>query len=944
MGEASPAPMEFGLLGPFLVRRDGDLVAVPRGKQRAVLATLLLNANQLVPIDELADALWGESQPPSAEMTIRNYVKRMRRTLGETSGRISTGVRGYSITVEPSEIDIARFEGLALSVRASVRDGRWDRVPEQARAALSLWRGDPLSDVGSRVLADRETPRLAEIRLQVLEARFDADVRSGAHADVIPELRRLVRAHPLREHLHATLMTALYRCGRQGDALEAYRDARRTLVAELGVEPGAELRVLHERMLAADPALDLSGPTRTVARDIVPRQLPSAIRHFVGRASELAALTAIVERTGADRPTALVISAIAGTAGVGKTTLAVHWAHRHADLFPDGQLYVNLRGFDPTGPPVAAASAVRRMLDALTVPVARIPADTDAQFDLYRSLVANRRLLIILDNASDAEQVRPLLPGAAGCTVLITSRNRLTSLIALDGALPLTLDLLTTHEARELLTHRLGAERVLGEHRAVDELIETSARLPLALNIAAAHAATNPTTPLRVLADQLRDTHRRLDLLSTGHAAANLRAVFSWSYQTLSAPAAHLFDLVGLHPGPDISLPAAASLAAGDCGQTQHALDELTAAHLLTEQTPGRYGMHDLLRAYAAEQAMRNLSTDTRTAALNRLVDCYLHTAHAADRLLQPVRDPIRLEPPTIGSAVEPPADMPQARAWFGAEHACLLAVRQLAVSQKRHTAVWQLAWTLNTFHERQGRDQDNIACWRDALIAADQLGDPTARGLVRERLGRAHALAGRSGEALDQLRQAMNLAEQAGDARLQAHIHSQLALTWEMLGQDRQALPHHEHGLRLYRALGDRTHEARALSGLAWTQARVGDYDSARDTCEQALELGSGNDDRIQVAAVLDTLGYIAHHTGRHAEAIGYYRRALLEFRALGSDRTEADIHSYLGDIHAALGNHTDAGAAWQRALDIYRAQHRTTDAERVQHKLLTGVAESHC
>jgi Helix-turn-helix domain/NB-ARC domain len=394
----------------------------------------------------------------------------------------------------------------------------------------------------------------------------------------------------------------------------------RTLAGALGLS-GAVTDTLIARYraggaAAVPPPPEPAAPERHpvgVTPAVAPRQLPAVVAHFTGRAEELRGLDRLAALPGNGTGGAVRISAIDGMAGVGKTALALHWAHGHADQFPDGQLYLNLRGFDPSGTPVPAATAVRRLLEALSAPDLHVPADPDAQLDLYRSLLADRRVLLLLDNASDAEQVRPLLPGAAGCLVLITTRTQLTDLIALDGAIPLTVDVLTAEEARELLARRLGparmeaeraeAERAEAERAAAGELIELCARLPLALNIAASLAVTRPRVPLALLAGELRDTRQRLDLLSTGNGAANLRAVFSWSYRALSAPAARMFRLLGVQPGPDISTAAAASLAALDRDQARRTLGELTAAHLLTEHVPGRFSLHDLLRDYAAERA-----------------------------------------------------------------------------------------------------------------------------------------------------------------------------------------------------------------------------------------------------------------------------------------------------------------------------------------------------
>ena len=600
---------EFCLLGRLVVRSDGVGLPVRHGKQRAVLAGLLLRANRAVLLDELTQILWGAQPPLSAEMTIRNYVRRLRDALGETGrARISTVPGGYLISVAAGELDVSRFESLLRSAHAAARDGSWDQAAAQARAALVLWRGEPLEDVPSDALARRDVPRLAELRLQAVETGIDADLHLGRHVDVIAELQGLVQAHPLREHLHAQLMLGLYRCGRQAEALAAYRQARLTLVEEIGAEPGTELSGLHQRILAADPALALPGPAPAPEQGLLPvppRELPGPARHFVGRDAELAALTALIGRGGdTTMPLgAAVISVICGTAGVGKTTLAAHWAHHAAGRFPDGQLYVNLRGFDPSGTPVTPAQAIQGFLEALGVPAGQIPGSLEARAGLYRSLLAGKRMLILLDNARDVSQVRPLLPGGAGSMVLVTSRHQLTGLIAAEAAALTTLDVLTAGEAREMLRGRLGAQRVMAEPGAVTRLIGVSACLPLALSVVAARAAQRPWSSLAALAAELEDARGRLDGLDAGDGVTSVRAALSWSYRQLGDPAARLFRLLSVHPGPDISAAATASLASLPVAEARQALAELSQAHLVAEHSGGRFALHDLLRAYTTELA-----------------------------------------------------------------------------------------------------------------------------------------------------------------------------------------------------------------------------------------------------------------------------------------------------------------------------------------------------
>ncbi|HLN71171.1 MAG TPA: BTAD domain-containing putative transcriptional regulator, partial [Streptosporangiaceae bacterium] len=638
--------MDFGLLGPLVVRDGTRYVPVSAPRQRVLLAALLLSAGRVVGLDALAEVLWDGQPPAGARGALHSAVQRLRSTLGPSgAGLVETRPPGYLIRVDDGTFDVREFNVLAARGHAAAAAGTWAQAARLLREALGLWRGDPLADVPSQLLRDREAAPIEDQRRQALAARVDADLHLGRHGEVVAELRQLVMAHPLQEQFHAQLMLSLYRSGRPADALAAYQDVRRVLAGELGIDPGPEIRLLHQRILAADSELLLaadgepsgSGPAALISPaapgrgdpaaargHVVPRHLPAATRHFTGRAEALKALAALA----AEASHGTVISVIDGTAGVGKTSLALHFAHQVAERFPDGQLYVNLRGFDPAGPPMAPVEAIRLFLDALAVPAARIPAGLDAQAGLYRSLLAGQRMLVLLDNARDVDQVRPLLPAGPGCLVIVTSRSQLTSLVAAEGAAPLTLGVLTEAEARELLSRCLGPERVAGEPSAASEVIQLCARLPLALSIAAARTASQPGLSLAALTADLRDARGRLDALDAGHAAANVRAVLSWSYDQLDAPAARLFRLLGLHPGPDISAAAAASLAALPLDEGRRRLGELTRAHLLAEHPGGRFWCHDLLRAYAAELTQSADSEAERRAATGRMLDHYLHTAH----------------------------------------------------------------------------------------------------------------------------------------------------------------------------------------------------------------------------------------------------------------------------------------------------------------------------
>ena len=645
-----------------------------------------------------------------------------------------------------------------------------------------------------------------------------------------------------------------------------------------------------------------------------PRQLPAAVRHFAGREAELAALAGQV----ADAGGTVVISAVSGTAGIGKTALAVYFAHQVADQFPDGQLYVNLRGFDPTGSPMTPAEAIRGFLEAFEVPAERIPVTLGAQAALYRSLLAGRRVVVVLDNARDAEQVRPLLPGSPGCVVVVTSRNQLTSLIAAEGACPVTLDLLTVVEARLLLTRRLGAGRVAAEAPAVNEIITSCARLPLALSIVAARAATHPEFPLASLAGELRDVRGRLHAFGGGEAAADARAVFSWSYQQLSPQAARLFRLLGLHPGPDTTACAAASLAALPAGQARSSLAELARANLVTERSPGRFTSHDLLRAYAIEQARAHDTDDDQKAAISRVLDHYLYTAHAASLRLHPRSEPLTLPPPPPGVLPEEQAGFAGAWAWFDAEHPVLLAAIEQAAATGWDTHAWQLAWTLMDFLDRQGRWHDWAATQHIALSAARRHNDRAGQAHAHTGIGLACRWLGRYDEAYTHLQHALDLFAELGDAAGQAQAHTMLGGVLEYQNRLADALLHRQQALALFRAAGDRRGQAKALNDVGWVHALLGDHYEALAQCEQALALSREVGDHRGEAHTLDSLGYAHHHLGNYQQSANYYQESVARHREVGSRYHLATVLGHLGDTLYATGDHPAARTAWQQALAI--------------------------
>jgi tetratricopeptide (TPR) repeat protein len=647
----------------------------------------------------------------------------------------------------------------------------------------------------------------------------------------------------------------------------------------------------------------------------------------VGRRHELDRLGATL-RSGSGTASTVVISALAGAGGVGKSWLALHWAHRNADRFPDGQLFVDLRGFSPDSDPMDPAVAVRGFLDALGVEPGRIPAAPHAQAALFRSLVVDKRMLLVLDNAADTAQITPLLPGGDTCTVVVTSRNRLPGLITGHDAHHVSVDTLPDGEARTLLAARLGTARIDAEAAAVDELVRLCGGFPLALSIIAGRAHTYPHLMLADLADELHED--ALGVLDEADPAASLPAALSLSHRALTSEEAEVFALVAIAPGPDIGLSAASSLTGLGRSRTRTVLRRLEQASLIGQASTGRYRMHDLIRRYAT--TAHELAEGTRTAALRRMLDFYTHTAHAAAHLLDSHREPIEFSPPAPGCHPQPLPDIPAAMDWFDAEHRNLLAAQRTAAAHALHRTAWQLAWTLNDFHYRRGHRHDQLAVWQIAVDSAVQLSDPGAQILTHRLLGRAHVVLGHHQEAIKALNDALALSEQQNDRALQAQAHYTLASIWP---DGRRALEHARRALDLYHGLDQPIAEANALNAVGWYAARLGDYDTGRKHCRAALALYRHHQDVAGQAQTLDSLGYIDHHSGCHHDAVQHYGRAISLYRDLDNTYETADTLDRLGHPHAALGHHDQARAVWQEARGLYRQQGRDQEAEDVERQL---------
>ncbi|MGM1061848.1 BTAD domain-containing putative transcriptional regulator [Saccharothrix sp. Mg75] len=923
----------IGLLGEVAACVDDQVVDLGPARQRCVLAALAVDVNQVVSADRLVERVWGDEPPRRAQATLSSYVSRLRQALGPAASLVRRS-GGYALLTERTAVDLHRFRD--LRTRATTSAGDDARVHELLGSAVELWRGEALTGLGS-AWAAAERDRLHQERFVVECDLTDVRLRLGQGEQLVAELSLRAAEHPLDERVAGQYVLALYRGRRAADALEHYQRFRARLVAELGADPGPELRELHRRILTADPSL-LPSPPRPAAPPapapapvvpaVTPRQLPGAPTSFVGRQDELAALDENLARSSR----AVVISAIAGSGGIGKTWLALHWAHRYADRFPDGQLFVDLRGFSPDRRPMDPSVAIRGFLDALGVEPGRVPVAPHAQGALFRSLVADRRLLVVLDNAVDTAQVAPLLPGTDSCLVLVTSRNQLSGLISGHGAEHVALDVLSDDEARNLLATRLGRARVTAEPGAVDELVRLCGGLPLALSVIAARARMRPDVRLGALAAELRDLGpEALD----DDPSVGVSAVLSWSHRALTAEQATVFGLLGVAPGPDLDLHAAANLTGLEPARARAVLRDLEQASLLSRDPRGRYRMHDLVRRYAAGTARRDLDAADVDAALRRVVDFYVRTSHTGYGVLDPAATPVELAPPVPGCRPLPLPDDLTAVAWFEAEQGCLLAVQAAAAERGWWAPVWQLAMLTMPFHVRRGHLHDNLRLWQGALVAVDHVTDPSTRVLVLRNVGFSCAKVQRHEEAMRHLDRAVALASATGDGYLLAHTHVALAWAWELHDDVPRALEHSLRALDVLRAGDNRAREAVALNMVGWYYALLDVPDRATEHCEAALALHRQHGDRNGIAASLDSLAYIAQSAGRHEQALERYLEALGLFRELDHVYGAAEALEGIGHPLVSLGRLDDARAAWEEAVELFRAQGRVVPAARVEREL---------
>ncbi|WP_188316799.1 AfsR/SARP family transcriptional regulator, partial [Solihabitans fulvus] len=723
--------MEFRILGPIEAWGAGGQARLSGARQLALLTALLLHANRVVSVEQLGEAIWGEKPPANASKALQTYVFRLRRALAVVepgAGKHLTFTSGYQLRVEPGELDLEVFRDHVRRGRTAVSAGRSEAAGEEFGSALKLWRGQALTGVSGPYFGP-QAARLEEERLIAAEERVDADLAVGRDAELVAELQCLATEHPVRERLHGHLMLALYRAGRQADAVQTFHDLQDRLADELGIDPGGEIAELYQQILRGDPDLAVVRPAGMPAAR---NDLPGDVLDFTGRDAEMTRLLAALSGDG-DGST-VVIEAIDGMAGVGKTTLAVHAAHRLANQYPDAQLFIDLHGHTTEHEATDPFTALHVLLRALDVPGDQIPHELDQRAARWRAELAERKALVVLDNAASAAQVRPLLPGATGCLALITSRRRLADL---DAAQTLSLDLLPLQDAIALFSHVVGHDRAAAEPEAVEIVVDLCGYLPLAIRIAAARLRARSVWTVGHLADRLGQGRRALTELATGDRS--VAAAFTLSYQHLSGSQQRLFRLLGLHPGPSFDAYAAAALAAIDPGDAEILLEALVDVHLLQQPTSGRYQFHDLLRQHARSTADTAESEMEQSRALHRLVEFYLHTAHNADRLLNPHRPPIQLDSPRLDH-IRPLRDHTAALAWFDTEYPCLLAAQRTARTRQWHQAVWNMAWTLGTFHERRGHLHDRLTMWRAGLAAAEYISDPVTHIFARRLVGYACA------------------------------------------------------------------------------------------------------------------------------------------------------------------------------------------------------------
>ena len=942
--------VRFSVLGPVRAWRGPAELDLGPNQQRAIIALLLVRANQLVTTDDLIELLWEQDSPGSALNVIHKYIGAIRRLLepdleARTSGHwLTRHGAAYQLAVDENMSDLIAFRRIVRDARSAHAASGPANALDLLMEALGLRRGACGEGLE---LYGRHRGYFAAVDQEYLSAvaeAADAALASAQPLRMLPLLSQVTVSEPLNESLQARLMLMLAATGQQALALSHYQAVRERLSSELGVDPGAEMRTALSRVLRQEfPAAADADPADTVVRAVSaespgrraisgssspgapsplvpPAQLPADLPTFAGRESELSQVTQMLGPDGGC-PT-VAVCAIDGMAGIGKTTFAIHWAHHIAKHFADGQLYINLRGFDSSDAATTPEDALYALAYSLGVPASYIPDGLDARAAMYRSVLAGKRVLIVLDNARDVRQVRPLLPGSPGCLVIATSRNPLTGLAMTDGARLLTLNLPSLPTAREALERRLGTDRVAVEPEAVEEIIRLCGRLPLALAIVSARAAAHPDFTLASIATDLRRTRGRLDAFAAG-VAADARTVFSWSYHHLSPQACRLFRLLSLQPEADITAVAGASLLGAPPDEAGRLIAELIDTSLLTEHQPGRYSFHDLIRAYATELLE---STDTETdrhAALARLLGHYLHSSYAAQVELKPLREPIAPGGPEPGVTPEKFSDYESAMSWFTAEWRVLNASVALAAESDFGFPTWQLALTMQQFYQWSGFFHDWMHTMEIALAAAVRDTDLAGQGHVLRSLAGANFHLNRHDESLRCLEQAQAIYTELGYTTEHAYLHSSFSVVFTKQGKLQLAIEHSRQALGLYQEAGYRRGETRALEDIGIAHSALGEYQEAVSYLERGIALAHEVGQLAHEAGCRKELGIVLRKLGDYDEAVAELRRALALLRRVGHRPQEAETLLALGDALAAQGYQDAADDARQQANLIFSAFH---------------------
>jgi DNA-binding SARP family transcriptional activator/Tfp pilus assembly protein PilF len=973
--------MRFRILGPVEVQVDGSWSSISATKWRTMLAVLLLRAGEVVPTEQLIGEVWPEDTPATAINLISVYVLRLRRLIGDAEGQLLvTRSRGYQLLADSGDVDAQRFDRLAGEGRAALSAGDSARAAELLSEALGLWQGGrALADVPDSPMISAAASGLEEARVEALELRINADLGCGRQAQVVAELRRLLSEHRLREGLWALLMRALYSSGRQAEALEAYAQAREVIADELGVDPGAELRQLHEQMLRADAGPgSQSSATKTAAADspfatlppvvragpvpagpvlsgvvvaqagtdptgsataqpgvaaepeapvtgFVPSiaasqvaQLPADIPDFTGRVEHVQKLRGLLAGPGRpDSPGAVVVAAVIGSGGLGKTTLAVHAAHLLRSQFPDGQLYANLHGAGPQ--PVAAGDVLARFLRDLGMDPKRIPVGEEERAAQFRSRVTDRRVLIVLDDAKDAAHVRPLLPGSASCAVLVTTRSRMPDLA---GSRFVDLDVLDAAEAWDMFAGIIGRARAEAEPEATRDVLNACAGLPLAIRIAGARLAARGNWTVRNLARRLSDERRRLDELKTGDLA--VRTCFEVSFASLprgqadGAGPAHTFRLLGLWPGPSIGLAAAAALMGQPEEKVADALEELVDAQLLQSPAPDRYRFHDLLRAYAADRANAGETGAVRDDAVRRVLTWYLHTVDAVSRIVSPHRYPFVLAPGIPGCEPLSFHSLNEALNWCEVERPNLVTATRQAAAQGLHVLAWQLPVAAYGFFNRRTYWADWVETHQIALSSVRALGDKRGEALVLNNLGVAFTRR-RMDEAAGYFEQALAIRREIADLPGEAQTATNLADIYLWLKRYDEALDLLKRALEIQRQAANPYSEGVVLNNLGEAYLALGRIGEAVDSLEHAREMFAGIGDIRGEGYALDNLGEAYLALGRAADAVGVLERALGLRHSSGDPLDEAQTLRHLARAHLVGQQPGQARTYLRQALAIY-------------------------